>query len=67
MFTGLNALGAVPWRINEPVLQVQEAVWAIGGGMGDIPKRTDVPLPEEPGAEAGASHCPPLPSVWPPS
>lgn len=60
MFTGLNALGAVPWRINEPVLRVQEAVWAMGGGMGEIPKRTDVALPEEPGPEAGADASPSL-------
>lgn len=48
VYEGLNALGAVPWRINTGVLDVLQEVWSTGGGLADVPPHEDVPLPPEP-------------------
>ena len=44
----LNFLGSVPWRINEPLLRVVEAVWAAGGGVVEIPRLHNHVIPPEP-------------------
>ena len=49
---GLNALGRVPWKINQPILDVVWQCWHDNIPLGDIPTRTDIPTPEEPIAPA---------------
>jgi len=46
LFKSLNLLAEVPWVINKKVLNVILAMWNDGGGFGDLPSRTDLPLPE---------------------
>lgn len=48
VFDGLNALGRVPWRINQRVLTVAQRCWDNNIPLGDIPSKDDNPLPEEP-------------------
>lgn len=45
IFKSLNTLSRVGWVVNKEVLQVAEKVWENGGGILDIPSRTDLPLP----------------------
>ncbi|KAK4536794.1 hypothetical protein CDCA_CDCA09G2819 [Cyanidium caldarium] len=62
VFAGLNALGATPWRINRPVLEVVERLWQRGGDIAGLVPRADLPPPplediddivEEEAVEAG--------------
>lgn len=41
-------LGSTPWRINRFVLQTAQQAWENGGGMLELPSRTDVPIPAPP-------------------
>lgn len=43
---GLDILGAVPWRLNVPVLEVVRTLWENGGGVAGLPARSRLPLPE---------------------
>lgn len=45
VFAGLNALGATPWRINRPVLDVVEKLWRAGGDIAGLVARADLQLP----------------------
>ena len=45
IFKSLNTLSKVGWVVNKEVLRVAERVWENGGGILDIPSRTDIPLP----------------------
>jgi len=45
---GLNALGRVPWKINQPILDVAWQCWHDDIPLGDIPTRTDIAKPDEP-------------------
>lgn len=42
----LNLMAEVPWVINKEVLEVVLKIWEDGGNFGDLPTRTDVPLPD---------------------
>ncbi|KAJ8525352.1 hypothetical protein ON010_g15764 [Phytophthora cinnamomi] len=42
----LNLMAEVPWVINKEVLNVVLQIWEDGGNFGDLPTRTDVPLPD---------------------
>ncbi|KAE9125409.1 DNA-directed RNA polymerase 2B/mitochondrial [Phytophthora fragariae] len=42
----LNLMADVPWIINKEVLDVVLKIWEDGGNFGDLPTRTDVPLPD---------------------
>jgi hypothetical protein len=42
----LNLMAEVPWVINKEVLNVVLRIWEDGGDFGDLPTRTDVPLPD---------------------
>lgn len=44
----LNVLGETPWKVNKPVLEVVEKLWAAGGGIADLVEASDVPIPEKP-------------------
>ncbi|KAH7463967.1 hypothetical protein PRIC2_005918 [Phytophthora ramorum] len=46
ILTALNLMADVPWVINKEVLNVVLQVWEDGGNFGDLPTRTDVPLPD---------------------
>ena len=35
-------LGETPWKINKPVLEVVEKLWAAGGGIADLVEASDV-------------------------
>lgn len=48
LLDGLNVLNETSWRVNDPVLDVFLQVWEMGGGLGELPSRFDVPLPLEP-------------------
>lgn len=48
MYDGLNALGRVPWKINDKILSVAEKCWDNNIPIGDIPQRTDYEVPDEP-------------------
>jgi DNA-directed RNA polymerase len=48
VYRALDLLSAVPWRINERVLCVADELWEAGGGVGELPSRTDLPIPEPP-------------------
>ena len=45
VYESLNALGETAWSINQDVYKVVEAIWAWGGGICEIPPRTDVVEP----------------------
>lgn len=47
IFTALNHMAEVPWVINKEVLNVVLQVWEDGGNFGDLPTRTDIPLPDQ--------------------
>lgn len=48
VYSALNAIQAVPWRINKRVLNVMREVWDSGATLGDLPPREDLPLPPRP-------------------
>ena len=48
VLTALDVLGHTAWRVNDRVLDVATALWEAGGGVADIPARTDVEVPEMP-------------------
>jgi DNA-directed RNA polymerase len=58
LYKGLNLLGKVPWRINNNVLRVVEAVWKDDGGVSSIASRINLTLPPKPDADA------PKEAVW---
>jgi DNA-directed RNA polymerase len=35
-------LGETPWKVNKPVLEVVEKLWAAGGGIADLVEASDV-------------------------
>ena len=43
----LNLMAEVPWVINKEVLNVVLQIWEDGGNFGDLPTRTDIPLPDQ--------------------
>ena len=54
VFSGLDALGRTPWRINRYVFEVMVAAWNSGEEMGKIPPANpSFTYPEEPPAEEG--------------
>jgi hypothetical protein len=48
VFNALNALGAVPWKINTKILAAAKLCWEEGIVLGDIPSKTDFELPPFP-------------------
>lgn len=48
VFDGLNALGRVPWKINERILGIAQQCWENGIALGDIPTQADHEIPDEP-------------------
>lgn len=48
VYQALDVLGGTPWQINHRVLQVVEEAWESGGGISEVPSRTDRPLPVPP-------------------
>lgn len=47
IFTGLDVLGSVPWKINKPVFEVVSQVWNSGEELGDIPAKASLQQPIE--------------------
>ncbi len=45
LFTLVNRLQQVPWRVNKSVLQVLEEVWRIPGRLGVLAQETEIELP----------------------
>lgn len=52
VYEALNALSLTPWRINKRVLEIIDTIWYLGGGMAEVPRRMDHPMPEAPGENA---------------
>lgn len=48
VYDAVNAVQAVPWRINTGVLDVFRVVWASGDSLGGLPPREDKALPARP-------------------
>ena len=44
----LDILGSTPWRINQFVLKIAQRLWESGGGMLEMPSRTDLVIPAPP-------------------
>lgn len=44
----LDILGSTPWRINQFVLKIAQRLWEGGGGMLEMPSRTDLVIPTPP-------------------
>lgn len=60
VLAGLNALGATPWRINRPVLDVVERLWAAGGDVAGLVARADLTMPtlsELEDSSSSSSRC----------
>ncbi|KAL6766761.1 hypothetical protein ACKKBG_A37250 [Auxenochlorella protothecoides x Auxenochlorella symbiontica] len=45
VYEALNALGETPWQTNVPVHRVAEALWGLGGGVCDVPRRMNYTVP----------------------
>lgn len=43
--SGVNAVNAAPWRVNQPVLDVVRKIWDSGGGKLEVPHADDLPIP----------------------
>ena len=43
----LSYVGSVPWRINKPVLEVIESCYRAGDLVGELPRKSNYPLPLE--------------------
>ncbi|KAF2871359.1 DNA-directed RNA polymerase mitochondrial precursor [Massariosphaeria phaeospora] len=53
VLAGLDVLGKLPWKINEPVFRVMAEAWNAGESVGDlIPEQDDLQRPPEPAADA---------------
>ena len=50
VYSALDALGQVGWRINAPMHAAVEAAWAAGGGVCELPSAADLPAVPPPGA-----------------
>lgn len=48
IYDSLNTLSEVPWRINPFIYEVMSEAWKYGGGIADLPRRLNHPLPEMP-------------------
>eukprot|EP00743_Colponemidia_sp_Colp-15_P004738 GILK01005103.1.p1 GENE.GILK01005103.1~~GILK01005103.1.p1 ORF type:complete len:1028 (-),score=159.11 GILK01005103.1:222-3236(-) len=48
VYEGLNSLSDTPWKMNKPVVDVMQRIWNAGGGVGEVPSTSDVPLPPYP-------------------
>ncbi len=66
VYEGLNTIGRVPYRINQRVHDVVLKAWEVGGGIGDLPVRVNLPEPAplmddafypSPEAKAAAIRC----------
>jgi DNA-directed RNA polymerase len=49
VYSAINTIQEVPWRINTTILDLMTLVWDEGGSLGGLPKRDDEPLPPRPG------------------
>lgn len=47
IFTGLDVLGSLAWKINRPVFEVVSTVWNTGEELADIPSRDSLARPLE--------------------
>lgn len=47
IFTGLDVLGGLAWKINRPVFDVVSAVWNTGEPLADIPAKDSLTRPIE--------------------
>lgn len=45
LYKAVNAVQSTPWQINKPVLNVMQALWDEGTGLGGLPQRHENPLP----------------------
>lgn len=45
IFTGLDVLGGLAWKINRPVFDVVSAVWNSGDSLADIPAKDSLTRP----------------------
>ncbi len=43
IYSSLDVLGRVPWRVNRKIFDVVKQVWENGGAATDLPARVDIP------------------------
>jgi DNA-directed RNA polymerase, mitochondrial len=48
LYNGLNAMGRVPWKINDRILEVAQCCWDSNIAVGDVPSKTDLVVPPKP-------------------
>ena len=48
VYESINALGAVPWRSNIPMIGIMETLWESGGNAAGLPPRDVRPMPPRP-------------------
>lgn len=48
LYEGVNALSAVPWIINKPILRMKKILWDEGGSVVGLPSADPLPLPPKP-------------------
>ena len=48
LYEAVNAINAVPWKYNAPVVDVLRQVWESGGGIPGIPRADTIELPPKP-------------------
>lgn len=48
VYDAVNAIQETPWQINKQVLEVAQALWDMGGGIGGIPQLEDRKTPPFP-------------------
>jgi len=46
LYDCVSVLGMTPWVINKEILQVVEELWNKGGGLAEVPSRSDLQLPD---------------------
>lgn len=60
VYEAVNAIQNTRWRINAPVLEVAQALWNMGGGIGGIPQCEDKTPPPFPWADLSKEEF----AVW---
>lgn len=48
VYSALNRIQSVPWRVNERVFDVMDRFWLEGNGVGKLPMGNPIPLPKRP-------------------
>eukprot|EP01117_Protostelium_nocturnum_P001068 TRINITY_DN11393_c0_g1_i1.p1 TRINITY_DN11393_c0_g1~~TRINITY_DN11393_c0_g1_i1.p1 ORF type:complete len:974 (-),score=286.13 TRINITY_DN11393_c0_g1_i1:23-2944(-) len=56
LYSAINSLAETPWKINRDMSRIIDEAWEKGETIGDMPSRTDFPLPDKPPANSDPSE-----------